>query len=116
MPGTTLYPEWREQIVYAPHGPQPRVLLENERVKVILAGLEPGQVIPGHAEATAVYHFLEGTGWMVVDGEKLAVGPGATVVMPDGAVRGIEAQTRLAFLATKAIATPGRADVDETDG
>ena len=48
-----------------------------------------------------MYHFLEGCGWMIVDDERLPVGPGATVVMPAGTVRGIEAETRLAFLATR---------------
>jgi quercetin dioxygenase-like cupin family protein len=103
MTQAILTPDWREKVVFSPEGPQPQVLLANDKVKVILAGLQPGQVIPGHAETTAVYHFLEGTGWMIVDGERMAVGPGATVTMPDGAVRGMEAVTQLVFLATKAV-------------
>lgn len=98
---TTLYPDWKEKIVYSNDGPQPQILMENEKVKFILAGLEPGQQIPEHAEAQAIYHFLAGSGWMTVDGERMTVGPGATIVMPKGAVRGMEAETRLAFLATR---------------
>lgn len=98
---TTLYPDWKEKIVYSNDGPQPQMLMVNEKVKFILAGLEPGQQIPEHAEAEAIYHFLEGTGWMTVDGERMAVGSGATIVMPEGAVRGMEAETRLAFLAAR---------------
>jgi quercetin dioxygenase-like cupin family protein len=101
MNTTSLISDWREKIVYAAAGPQPQTLMENDQMKVIVAGLEAGQQIPPHAATTAVYHFLEGAGWMTVDGEQLAVGPGATVVMPAGAVRGIQATTRLAFLATR---------------
>ncbi len=38
---------------------------------------------------------------MTVDEERFAIEAGATVITPDGAVRGIEAETRLAFLATR---------------
>ena len=38
---------------------------------------------------------------MIVDGERLAIRPGATVVVPEGAVRGVEAETRLAFLGSQ---------------
>ena len=101
MQKTTLYPNWRDEVVYSPEGPQPRILMANDEIKILVAGLEPGQKLPEHSEAAAMYHFLEGTGWMLVDGERLEVGPGATVVMPEGTVRGMEAETRLAFLATR---------------
>jgi quercetin dioxygenase-like cupin family protein len=103
MTQTILYPNWREKVVYSPDGPQPQILMANDKVKIIVAGLEPGQKIPEHSEMAAMYHFLEGNGWMLVDGERLAVAPGATIVMPEGAVRGMEAETRLAFLATRIV-------------
>lgn len=103
---TTLFPDWREKVTYAPDGPQPQMLVLDDHVKVVVAGLEAGQQIPAHAEAAAIYHFLEGRGWLIVDGQRLPVGPGATVVMPDGAVRGMEAETRLAFLATRIAGVP----------
>jgi quercetin dioxygenase-like cupin family protein len=96
-----LYPNWKEKVVYSAAGPQPQILVENEKLKVIVAGLEPGQKIPVHPESLAMYHFLEGTGWMHVDGEHFAVGPGATVIAPAGAGRGIDAETRLAFLGAR---------------
>ncbi len=96
-----LYPNWKETIAFSPDGPQPQVLAENEKLKVIVAGLEPGQKIPQHPEGLAMYHFLEGAGWMNVDSERFAVGPGATVITPAGASRGIEAETQLAFLAAR---------------
>ena len=101
MNETTLYPTWQEKIVYGSEGPQPHVLMANEKVKALMAGLEPGAKIPEHAEAQALYHFLEGTGWMTVDGERMPVSAGATIVMPEGAVRGLEAETRLAFIAVR---------------
>jgi hypothetical protein len=39
---------------------------------------------------------------MIVDDERLAIRPGAIVVVSDGAVRGVAAETRLAFLGTQA--------------
>lgn len=101
MTQTTLYTDWREKVVYSTEGPQPQPLMVNEKVKIIIAGLEPGQTIPEHEEAAAMYHFLEGSGWMIVDGQRLAVSAGATVTMPEDTVRGMEAKTRLAFLATR---------------
>ena len=101
MQKATLYPNWRDEIVYSPEGPQPQILMANDEIKILVAGLEAGQKIPEHSEATAMYHILEGTGWMLVNGERLEVGPGATMVMPEGTVRGMEAETRLAFLATR---------------
>ncbi len=96
-----LYPDWRTLVVFAADGPKPQVLMENAKFKVVLGGLEAGQKIPPHPEAESVFHFLEGTGWMSVDGERFAVTPGATVITPAGAQRGIEAETRLAFLAAR---------------
>ncbi len=92
---------WKEKVVYSPAGPQPQILVENEKLRVVIGGLEPGAAIPPHPESWGVYHFLDGTGWMIVDGERIAVEPGATIVTPAGAARGIEAKTRLAFLATR---------------
>lgn len=94
-------PNWKESVVFASTGPQPQILLENTQVKVVLVGLEAGQKIPPHPQTLAIYHFLEGTGWMIVDGERYSVNTGTTIITPDGAKRGIEAETRLAFLATR---------------
>lgn len=94
-------PDWQPEVVYGTNGPQPTIVGMDDKVKVIMAGLAPGQRIPEHPEATSVYHFLTGTGWMTVNGERLAVRAGTTIVMPAGSVRGLEAETPLAFLATR---------------
>lgn len=101
MTKVTLISNWQEQVSYSPEAPQPKVLMDNEKLKVIMAGLEPGQKIPAHPEAAAIYHFLEGDGWMLVNDERMAVHAGTTIIMPAGTVRGMEAETRLAFLATR---------------
>ncbi len=82
MNETTLYPNWKDQVVYGVDGPQPHILMANEKVKALMAGLAPGAKIPEHAEAQSLYHFLEGTGWMTVDGKRLPVSAG-----PDGCLQ-----------------------------
>ncbi len=93
--------DYQAKVVYGANGPQPQVLAEDEKLKVILAGLEPGQKIPSHPEALAVYQILEGSGWFTVNEERYPVKEGATIITPDGASRGVEATTRLVFLATR---------------
>lgn len=101
MSYSNYYLDWRQQIVYGADRPQPTILMSDEKITLILAGLAPGGRIPEHPEAASVYHFLEGDGWMTVDGERLRVATGTTIVLPAGSVRGLEAETRLAFLATR---------------
>jgi mannose-6-phosphate isomerase-like protein (cupin superfamily) len=54
-----------------------------------------------HPEYMGVYYFVEGEGVMVVDGERYDVSPGSIVVASQGAVRGVEALTRLVYVATR---------------
>ena len=96
-----LYPDWREKVAFGADGPQPTVLIENEKMKVVLAGLKPGQKIPPHPATQGVYHFLQGSGWMTVGDERHAIAAGATMIVPQGAARGIEAETELVFLAVR---------------
>ncbi len=94
-------PNWRDKVVFSNAGPSPQILAEDAKMRLVLAGLQPGQMIPSHPEVQAVFVFLEGTGAMVVDGERLPVGPGSIIVAPQGAQRGVEAETQLVFLATR---------------
>ncbi len=96
------YPQTTALAVFSPDGPQPQFLVDSTQLRVVLAGLEAGQEIPSHPEGLAVYHFLEGSGDMFVNGQTLPVGPGATVIAPRGSARGMHAATRLVFLAAKA--------------
>jgi|GEM_PF-450545 len=103
MSQAELFPAWQEIITYSADGPQHQKLMETDEYKAVLVGLEANQNIPPHPAAAATYHFLDGTGWMVLDSERLAVGPGATVVVPTGVPRGVEADTRLAFLGSHGV-------------
>jgi quercetin dioxygenase-like cupin family protein len=67
----------------------------------VIAGLQPGKKMPPHAEGPAIFHFLDGTGQMIVEEEIFSVQTGTTVIVPNGAIRGIEAITQLAFLAVR---------------
>ncbi len=96
-----LVPNWREKIVFSAEGPQPQILVETDKLKSVLVGLEPGQKLPPHPGSVGVYHFLEGTGWMIVDDARFPVKAGATMVVPADAKRGIEAVTRLAFIGVR---------------
>lgn len=101
LPSIVLTRDWQDTVVFSANGPEPNILYEKDGMKVIVAGLEAGGRIPIHPEALSVYHFLTGEGWMTVDGERFAVRPGMIVAMPHGAARGLEADTRLAFLAVR---------------
>ena len=96
-----LIPDWKDHVIFSPDGPKPQVLEENKLFKVILAGLETGQVIPEHPEQGAVYTILQGSGWMTVDGERFPIAAGAVISMGNGAARGMEAKTHLVFIAVR---------------
>ena len=70
-------------------------------VKVIVAGLEAGMKIPVHPEGLSTFHFMQGKGVMIVDGERLPVGPGTVIIADHGTPRGMEAETRLTFIAVR---------------
>jgi len=103
MSQAELFPAWKEIITYSAGGPHHKELIETDDYKAVLVGLEADQKIPPHPAAAATYHFLDGTGTMVVNGERLSVSPGATVVVPAGVPRGVEAETRLAFLGSHGV-------------
>lgn len=96
-----FFPAVHELAVFDGDGPRPQFLLDTDKLKVIVAGLEADQQIPTHPESLAVYHFLAGEGVMTVDDEELAVTAGSTVITPAGATRGMRATSRLTFLAAK---------------
>ena len=91
----------KTKVIFSSEGPQPQCLCTEDEFKIITAGLEVGQKIPIHPEGLAIYTFLEGNGWMVVDGERLPVGPGAMVITQPGTQRGINADNRLVFVVTR---------------
>ncbi len=96
-----LHPDWHELVHFSAPGPQPTLLHDEPELRVLVAGLEAGGQIPVHPGPQGIYHFLEGEGIVQVDEEHYLVTAGMTVIAPAGARRGIEATTRLAFLAVR---------------
>jgi quercetin dioxygenase-like cupin family protein/hemerythrin-like domain-containing protein len=78
----------------------PKVLFANDRVKVVLAALEPDQDIPLHAPGVDLaVAVLEGTGDLWVGDRAHPVASGDVAVIPAGAARGVRARGgRLALL------------------
>ena len=101
MTQKVFYPDWKKVVVYSAKGAQPQVLVENEKYKSVIVGLAAGNSLPPHTEGPALFHFLEGSGRVIVGEESFAVHAGATVIVPDGAMRGIAAETQLALLAVR---------------
>lgn len=94
-------PDWHDIVEYSHPGPKPAIIHDAPDLRVLVAGLEPGGRIPPHPGPQAVYHALEGEGFVFVDGVALPFREGAIVVAPAGSTRGIEAVTRLAFLGVR---------------
>lgn len=104
MPDTTsqIYlADTKSKAVFSAEGPQPQFLVDTPGFKALVVGLEAGGQIPAHADAIAMYHFLEGTGLMTIGDEIFEIKPGVTVIAPSGVKRGINAKTRLVFLGSK---------------
>lgn len=91
----------KSNVVFSSEGSNPQVLYAEDQLKVITVGLEAGQRISIHPEGLVIYTFFEGKGWMIIEGERLSVGPGAVVLTMEGTQRGIEADSRLIFIATR---------------
>jgi quercetin dioxygenase-like cupin family protein len=96
---------WADTVQFSPDHPVPTVLLDTDELKVVLVGLEPGQVLPEHPAPAAVFHVLDGIGIVTVDDVPAEVGAGATITVPSGARRGWRAETRLVFLGS--LGNPG---------
>jgi quercetin dioxygenase-like cupin family protein len=91
----------KEKAVFSAQGTKPQFLIDTPTFKALVVGLEAGQQIPAHPSSVAVYHFLEGEGVMTVGEETFAIKPGVTVVAANGVKRGINAKTRVVFLAAR---------------
>jgi quercetin dioxygenase-like cupin family protein len=87
---------FRDRVAFAKDRFNPVALAGNERVKVLLVCLEPGQFIPVHQPGVDLtLAILEGEGRLVAGDRDEAVGAGAVAFIPAGETRGLKAETRL---------------------
>ena len=95
------FSDTKSKAVFSAEGPKPQFLFDTPQFNVLVVGLEAGGQIPYHPGEAAMYHFLEGEGLMTVDDESFAIKPGVTIIVPNGAKRGVNAKTRVVFLGSK---------------
>lgn len=96
---TAMITTYKNAAAFKPERFNPVVLAENQRVKVILVCLEPGQFIPVHSpQVDMVLVILEGEGMLVAGEREEVVRSGAVAFVPAGENRGLKAQTRLLAL------------------
>ncbi len=107
---TQYFLDCKDSIQSSDEGPNPHTLFEKGKIKLIVAELKTGQSIPPHEESIGIYHFLEGEGVMTVDDVSYDVRQGSTIVVPNGAERGISAKADLSFMGTRI--TPCHNDED----
>ena len=95
----TVVKSYKESIAFTPSKFNPVMLAQGDRLRVILANLEPGQFIPVHRpNVDMALLVLEGKGTVVAGDTETEVGPGAMIFVKAGESRGIKAQTRLVAL------------------
>ena len=74
----------------------PVPLGQTDRIKAVLTCFEPGQFIPVHSPGIdMILVVLEGQGTIVAGDQECSVKPGAIVIVPAGAARGVKATTRM---------------------
>lgn len=96
-----ISPNWKEQVKFTASKPTPQILTDDGQLRILVNGLQPGQSMPAHNEAKVIYYILEGTGEMTVEDQTIPVNQGSVIYVPQGAKRGIKAETQLAFLAVR---------------
>jgi len=96
-----FFSAWRDMATFSAEEPQLEALVDDDGVKVVLAGFMPGQSIPPHPESRGVFTILEGSGWMTIAEERMAVKAGAVAIVPEGVLRGFEAETQMVVMATR---------------
>jgi quercetin dioxygenase-like cupin family protein len=108
----TMMTTYQTAAVFRPDRFNPVILAENERTKVILVCLEPGQFIPVHRpQVDVAFVILEGEGMLVAGEREEAVRAGVVAFVPAGEDRGLKAETRLLALH---VVTPPPTQADHT--
>lgn len=98
---------------YEIHKFNPRVLLEDEYCKVIIAFFRSGQFIPVHAPSVDLFlYILEGEGEVAAGGEVKPVKQGDIVVVPRKKKRGVRAISDMTALH---VVTPAPTEKDHEE-
>ncbi len=92
------WPDWRAVAEPGGAGPQVTLLHQSDTLKVVLVGLGAGMGLPAHTGAAASFHILDGHCTVQVGDETVEASAGSTVVIPDGAQRGVKATSDVVFL------------------
>lgn len=108
MERAKLYTSWEDGVEFAPDGPMRKKLIDTPEYTSVLVRMEEAQSLPPHTAMAGTYHAIQGSSRMTAGDAEFEVGPGATVVIPEGAPRGVRADTRLVFLASPGAATSSR--------
>ena len=92
---------YSQHVAFRPEQFNPIGLAGSERVKLVLACLEPGQSIPAHEPAVDMaLVVIEGEGVLVAGDREEPIRPGSIGFVPAGCRRGVRATTRLVALHT----------------
>lgn len=76
-----------------------QTVLDSEDAKVVLFGFAPGQALSEHtASVPAIIHVLDGTGWIMLDGNQHALHPGAWIYIPPRLDHSLQADGELQIL------------------
>jgi quercetin dioxygenase-like cupin family protein len=110
---TALLTSYRTAVAFSADRFNPVPVAQNDRARVLVVCLEPGQFIPVHRPGVDLtLAVLEGEGTLVVGDREETVGPGAVAFAPAGTARGLRAATRLVVLN---VVTPPPTDADHAE-
>lgn len=89
-----------QEVRFDPARPTTKVLVDTEKVRVVLFCLEAGQVVPAHgADAEVVFYTVEGTGVATVGDEEVPLRSGVVVRCPPNVQHGLQGGDALVVMA-----------------
>lgn len=96
-----------KEISVPPDATLSRTLHRDDSVKIVLFGFAPGQELSEHTAAVpAIMHFLEGSGEVVIAGQRYAIQPNAWFYMAPNTPHTVTASSQVIMLLTLITAGP----------
>jgi len=97
----TVFVQLKEHIEYPDSGVLSKVIWQSEPCQYSLFCLAANTEISEHTSTRhATVQVIEGTGFLILHGEKIALSPGVFIFMEANAPHALEAGANLAFLLT----------------